>query len=230
MDTLLIGAVIGAILWFFLSGTYKNVAQKPETLGDGELEDIFIELKKQILVTSAYDKEVTYQRVYFRIKAVLGRILERHQHFVLDVEARTPDLHRLFRRVEHRDSNGMPYFEYSVPHDLDLSQTAPELLLYLCFFLWLGGQAKGIGSVSDDPQRMIAILDHLIAQRDYSPAIFFKGMVHKYGVRVYDICDLSAARTLLEESQRRGVGDATTELLRLWKYSQLDGIKSVHPS
>ena len=219
----------GIVAWFFLSGTYSTSVKDPETLRDSEIEDAYIELKRKILATSAYDNEQTYRRIYFRMKALLGQIIERHKHFVLDVEASAENLHRLFRREEHRDSNGMPYHEYAVPRDLDMRDTSPEVLLYLCFFLWLGGQAKGIGNVSSDPRLMLSILDFLISEKSFAPASFFKGLVMKYGTEVQGRVDSSAARALFGEAQKQGVGAAAIELQRLDKFALLDSLPSVHP-
>ena len=228
METLLVVALIGIVAWFFLSGTYKTNVKDPETLRETELEDVFVELKKKILVTSAYKQEQAYQRLYYRINAVLGQIIERHKHFVLDVEAKPTDLNRLFVRREHHDANGMQYYEYAVPQELNMSTLQPDVLLYLCFFLWLGGQAKDIGNIESDPPLMLKILDHLIAERDYPLASFFKGIVLKYGTKVYERSNHAEARPLLEFAQKRGVGAAAIELQQLSKYAQLDRIESVH--
>src|SRR3990172_7263920 len=205
METLIIFALIGAAVWFFLTGIYKTNVKDPETLRDTELEDAFIELKKKILVTSAYEQEQAYQRLYYRINAVMGQIIERHKHFVLDVEAKGVDTNRFFVRREHHD-----------------------VLLYLCFFLYLGGQAKNVGTVESDPQLMLKILDYLIGEREYPAASFFKGLVMKYGTKVYEASKPGEARALFEFAQQKGVGAAAIELQQLGKYAQLDSIKSVH--
>lgn len=228
MTTLLAFAILGTVAWFIFAGAYKTSFKDPATLRESELEDAFIELKKKILVTSAYDHEQIYQHLYYRMKAVLGQIIVRHKHFVLDVEAKSTDLNRFFQRRAHRDANGMTYYEYAVPQDLDMQAQQSEVLLYSCFFLWLGGKAKGVGSVSDDPALMLKILDHLIEVRQFPSAMFFKGMILKYGAKVYEPSSHSAARPLLEAAQVRGVGAAAIELQQLNKYVQLDGIKSVH--
>ena len=228
MEVLIIVALVGAAAWFLLSGTYKTRVKDPETLRDAELEDVFIEIKKQILVTSAYEQERAYQRLYFRIKAVLGQIIERHKHFVLDVEAQPSGLDRVFAPQLRHDADGMRYTDYVVPRDIEMHSLHPEVLLYLCFFLWLGGQAKDIGNVQSDSDLMLKMLDHLISDRNFPPAYFFKGMVLKYGPKVYDESKPSEARSLLEEAKSLGVGAATEELKHLSKYAQFEGIKSVH--
>ena len=75
---------------------------------------------------------------------------------------------------------------------------------------------------------MLRILDHLINQRTFVPAIFFKGMVLKYGLEDYDKGEISGARKLLEEARAKGVGGATIELQHLNRFSVLDSIPSVH--
>ena len=229
MEAFLIIAIVGAAAWFFMSGTYKTSVQNPETMREVELEDSFIELKKRILVTSPYTDEKGYERLYYRIKQVLGQIIARHQHYVLDVEAQDAGVHLIFRKQEHRDANGLPYYEYIVPSDLDLAPIKSDVLLYLCFFLYLGGQAKGVGAVEESPRTMLRILDYLIAERDYPPASFYKGMVMKYGEKVYSDTNSSRARELLETAQQKGVGAAAMELTHLSKFAQLDAIKSIHP-
>ena len=228
MEAFIVIAILGAVAWFFLSGTFKTSVQSPETMRGHELEDSFIELKKRILVTSAYTDEKAYERVYYRIKEVLGQIIARHQHYVLDVEAQDARVHLIFVKRERRDSNGLPYYEYIVPSDLDLAPIKSDVLLYLCFFLYLGGQAKGVGNVEGNPETMLRILDYLIAERDYPPASFFKGLVMKYGKKVYSETDSRSARMLLESAQQKGVGSAAVELMHLAKFVQLDGIKSIH--
>src|SRR3989304_2089351 len=228
METLIIFALIGAAVWFFLTGIYKTNVKDPETLRDTELEDAFIELKKKILVTSAYEQEQAYQRLYYRINAVMGQIIERHKHFVLDVEAKGVDTNRFFVRREHHDADGMLYYEYKVPNNLEFRSVQPDVLLYLCFFLYLGGQAKNVGTVESDPQLMLKILDYLIGEREYPAASFFKGLVMKYGTKVYEASKPGEARALFEFAQQKGVGAAAIELQQLGKYAQLDSTKSVH--
>lgn len=228
METLIIVALVGVVAWFFLSGTYRTRVKDPETLRDPELEDVFIEIKKQLLVTSAYEHEQTYQRLYFRISAVLGQIIERHKHFILDVEAQAPELHRIFVPRERHEASGIRYTDYAVPRGIDMDSLRPDVLLYLCFFLWLGGQAKDIGNIESDSDLMLKVLEHLITQRNYPQAYFFKGMVLKYGVKVYEQSKPDEARTLLEAAQKQGVGSAAEELRHLHKFTALEGIKSVH--
>ena len=224
---LLIIAAVAVVLWFAVAGSYKTKLQDPQTLRPAEIEDSIIELKKSILITSAYTAEKEYERLYRRLKSLMGQILERHQHFVLDVEAKGSPPFGLFRAGKHHDSDGMQYTTYSIPHNLDPSGYSSDLLIYACFFLWQGGQAKNVGPVDSDPELMMRILDSLIDQKDFGPAIFLKGMVRKYGLKVYSQCYPSEAKQLLERAQQAGVGSAAIELANIAKYSQLADIKSI---
>ena len=217
---------LAAVVWFIVSGSYKTKLQDPQTLRSNEIEDSIIELKKKILVTSAYDAEAEYQRLYKRLNSLMAQVLARHQHFVLDVEAAKSVPFGFFQPGMHHDSSGMQYTTYSVAYNLDPSKYPPALLIYACFFLWYGGQAKDIGIVDSNPNVMVKILDFLVGQK-YGPAIFMKGLVRKYGLKVYSECFPLEAKQLLEEAREAGVGSAAIELEHLSKYSQLAGIKSV---
>lgn len=219
--------VVAAIIWFVLSGSYKTKLQDPQTLRPNEIEDSIIELKKRILATSAYEAEAEYKRLYIRLNALMGQVLARHQHFVLDVEAAGSIPFGFFKPGRHHDASGMQYTTYSVAYDLDPSEYSPTLLIYACFFLWYGGQAKGIGIVDSNQKIMMKILDFLVDEKKYGPAIFMKGMVRKYGLKVYAECFPMEARLLLEQAKEAGVGSAAIELENIAKYSQLAGIKSV---
>ncbi|NNM69543.1 MAG: hypothetical protein HKM00_06210 [Gallionella sp.] len=212
MEMLIIIALIISAVWFFTFGSYKTSIKDPASLTEPELENAFIELKKKILITNVYEHEQTYERLYWRIRAVLGQIMERHRHFVLDIEAKGADVRRLFIRREYRDADGGRHEEYVVPNDLDLKRKESDELLYLCFFLYLGGRAKNVGSVEGDPKLMVKILDYLINEKQYHPASFLKGFVMKYGIEFYKECYPGEARILLEFAQRNGVGSAAIEL------------------
>lgn len=226
MEFIFILAVIAGI-WFVLSGNYKTKLQDPQTLRPNEVEDSFIELKKKILVTSAYEAEAEYQRLYKRLNSLMGQVLARHQHFVLDVEAAGSIPFGFFQSRRHRDASGIQYTTYSVADDLDPSSYPPTLLIYACFFLWYGGLAKDIGIVDSNQKIMMKILDFLVNEKKYGPAIFMKGMVFKYGLKVYAECFPTEAKQLLEQAKEAGVGSAAIELENIAKYSQLAGIKSV---
>lgn len=220
-------ALVAAVVWFVVSGNYKIKMQDPQTLRPNEIEDSVVELKKKILVTSAYDKEAEYQRLYYRLNSLMRQVMARHQHFVLDVEATGSLLFDFFRPRRHHDSNGMQYTTYSVAYDLDPSMYSPEQLIYACCFLWHGGQAKDVGIIDSNPELMIKIVDFLISEKKYGPAIFMKGMIRKYGLKVYSECFPEEARQLFEQAREAGVGSAAIELEHLPKYTKLAGIKSV---
>jgi hypothetical protein len=224
---LLIILVIAAGLWIVMSGIYKTKAQDPQTLRPVEVEDSIVELKKKILVTSAYTAEAEYERLYRRLNLLMGQILERHQHFVLDVEASNSIPFGLFQPRKHHDADGMEYTTYSLPYDLDPSKFSPALLIYACFFLWHGGQAKNIGTIDSNQKLMMKMLDFLTNEKEYGPAIFMKGMVLKYGLDVYSECFPSEAKLLLEKAKQAGIGSSEIELEHIAKYSQLAGVKSV---
>lgn len=227
MDTLFVAAVVIGVLWFVLSGRYRTQVQDAQTLKPEQLEDSIIELKKKILVTSAYTAEGEYQRLYHRLKEFMGCVLERHKHYVLDFEASGVVSYGQFQRYQYHDANGMTFTAHGVPHSIDPSRQDPKLLIYICFFLWQGGKAKDIGEVDANPDLMLKILDYLIEEKNYGPAIFFKGMVMKYGKKVYSECFPEVAKELLLRSQRAGVGAAAIELAQLDKYRALEGIKSI---
>ena len=227
MEMLLIGIVIAGLAWLFLSGTYKKLVKNPADIREEDLEDLYIDLKKKILATSPYEREQEYERLYYRMKALLGRILERHNHFILDAEARGAQASRVLMPRESRDSSGIPMTSYIVPYDCYLESVEPNLALYLCFFLYQGGQVRSLGRVDRDPDKMMKLLDHLIAI-DYAPAFFLKGLVLKYGIDVYYPSKEDEARNLLEKALQKGVGAASIELLQLHKYSALTDIRSVH--
>src|SRR2546422_2494907 len=126
--------VVGVPLW----GVFKTHGQDPATLRDNELEEAFIAMKKAVLTSNPYKSNPISRRNYERLDEILGQILERHKHFALDVEAKftTSEISACFSPRVHHDEHGMPYTEYVVRRDLRLNSEKPELLLYLCFFLY----------------------------------------------------------------------------------------------
>ncbi|MDO9518613.1 MAG: hypothetical protein Q7L19_00185 [Pseudohongiella sp.] len=225
MEFLLIVAVV-VLIWFFVSGTYKKNLQDPEKMESQALEETIVELKREILATNSYDDWTKYERLYHRITKLVVAVIERHKHFTLDVEAKNFEMGLLFKRVERCDSDGIPRRVSAVPYDLNMSYYRPEHLLYACFFLWYGGCVKNIGEVELDKVLMMKIIDYLINDRDYAPAIFFKGMVCKYGLEPFSQCFPSQAKQLLEQAQKQGIGSATIELQHLDLFDGLEGIQS----
>jgi len=215
-----------AAIWFIASGNYKTKVQDPQTMRSSEVEDSIVELKKKILITCAYEKEAEYKRLYYRLNSLMEQVLNRHRHFVLDVEAAKLATDGLFQQERYHDSSGMACPTYSVAQHIDLSAFPPATLVYVCFFLWHGGQVRNIGNIDSNPEFMMKIIEFLIRDNGYGPAIFMKGMVRKYGIKVYSECFPIEAKQLLERAREAGVGSAAIELEHLPKYSELAGIKS----
>ena len=225
--TYIIIAALLFVLWYVFSGSYKVKMQDPATLRPNEIEDSIIELKKKILVTSAYKAEAEYQRLYSRLNVLMGQVLERHKHFVLHVEAKGVPSYGFFISRTHHDENGVRYNTYALPSDLDPTRFDPNLLIYACFFIWHGGQAKDVGSIEADPKLMLRIVEYLINEKSFGPAIFMKGMIKKYGLKIYSQCYPSEARQLFEKASLAGVGSATIELTNLGKFTSLEGMESI---
>ena len=230
MDFIIILALV-AVALFVISGGYKSRLQDPETLRPNEIENIIVSLKKKILTTSALENRLKYEQLYNRLHNLMCQILIRHQHFVLNVEneieASGTSPYKLFYKKEFPNAHGTKETIYIVPSDLDFSEFPSDLLLYACFLLWHGGNIKRLGLINSNPETMAKILDFLISKRNYGPAIFMRGMVYKYGLRVYSECFPNEARKYLENAKDSGVGSATIELENLKQFIQLTGIKSV---
>lgn len=220
--------VVAICGWVLLSGDPTASVKKAGGIREDELEDAYIELKKKILVTNVYDNESEYQRIYRSMKELLGKIIARHSHFILEAEAAGHKASRVLMPREGRDSSGMPTSTYVVPYNTDPATVEPALLLYLCFFLYQGGQIRALGRVDRDERQMMRFLDYLVVTKEYPPALFFKGLVLKYGCEVYQAVHPSEARYLLEAAKAKGVGAATIELLQLHKYAGFEGIKAVN--
>ena len=93
-----------------------------------------------------------------------------------------------------------------------MEATSSELLLFLCFFAYLGGRLKTFGDVRPDPEFAVKILNYLIDERGHVPATFFKGFIYKYGVQPYQAPKLREAKALLEKAAIAGEGGAIIEL------------------
>ena len=157
----------------------------------------------------------------------MGQVSLRHQHFILDVEANGQLPFGLFNQQQHHDADGLSYRTYAVSYKLDPSAYSPTHLIYACFFIWHGGQVKNLGEIESNTTVMMRVIDFLIEERAYGPAIFMKGMIRKYGLNVYSECFPAEAKVLLEKAKEVGVGSAAIELEHLPRYEQLAGIKSV---
>ena len=208
--------VIGIPLFFL----FQSHVQPTNSLPQDDLERIYAELKKAIVVTSVYTQETKYRHLYHRLDDLLSKIIERHQHFVLDVEAKYDrvTISNLFVNQEHHTSEGMQYHLLHGKNNLSVDTVEPDLLVFLCFFLYQGGRIQGVGEVSPNPELMQRILDLLIAEKSYAPAMFLKGFVLKYGLKLQDKPELDEAQNLLTAAQKNGVGAAALELERFTSY------------
>src|SRR6266849_2059089 len=151
----------------------------PRTIRDEQLELTFIDLKNKIVVTDGRDNELSYKHLYSRIELVLSRILALHERYAVEVESGTDvsSIADLF--VEGQG----PIWKTPVHYPnrkLRRDSIKPELLFYLCFFAYLGGQVRQIGEVRDDPDYAVQLLDYLISEREFAPALFLKGFILKY--------------------------------------------------
>ena len=221
------------IAGFFLNEYYTTYRKNPESLNQNEIEEIFVSLKKRILATSHIKQEAVYDRLYNRLQELIGQILTRHQHFILDVEAKYGHVrirfhnHSILKEIKPRPTDFLSYSHFVVPRNIELQEIEDDILLYLCFFLYTGGVIKNIGPVQPDADLMIKILDFLIIDRNSYPAIFLKGLVMKYGVTVDSQSFPNEAKTLLELANKNGIGSAAIELNLLHKYLQFEDIKPV---
>ncbi len=194
----------------------RSQIKDPNTLRQEELEPTFIDLKNTILAkypssfNSASD-DPSFRRLFSRIEMILGRILSRHERYVVDVET-------AFNRWAHpplfieRPGNPWDQKVYSPNKNLNLVETKSEILFYMCFFAYYGGIAKDVGTIKSDPTYAIEVLDNLIQNRDFAPAIFFKGLIYKYGLYPDLPPKLTEAKSLLDTAAAKGIGGAVIEL------------------
>jgi hypothetical protein len=222
MEFLLIAfivVVIGIPLFFL----FQSHVQPTSSLPQDDLERIYAELKKKIVVTSVYTQETKYRRLYSRLDDLLSKISERHLHFVLDVEAKydLTTIANLFMDREHHSSEGMQYRLLHGKNDISTDSVNSDLLVFLCFFLYQGGRIRGVGEVSPDPKLMLRILDQLIEEKKYPAAMFMKGYALKYGLQLQEKPDLDEAEKLLTAAYQNGVGSAALELERFSIYRLL---------
>ena len=121
--------VIGIPLFFL----FQSHVQPTNSLPQDDLERIYAELKKAIVVTSVYTQETKYRHLYHRLDDLLSKIIERHQHFVLDVEAKYDrvTISNLFVNQEHHTSEGMQYHLLHGKNNLSVDTVEPDLLLSL---------------------------------------------------------------------------------------------------
>ena len=186
----------------------RSFIQDPATLTEQELEPEFVNLKNKILITNVYTESEKHRKLYDGIGIILARLLTRHERYTLDIESQ-PGSYYEISKLFH--SGFMPN-TLSPTKIEDKSGVANEYLFYASFFAYLGGVARNIGMIYPDPEYAIVLLDYLILERNYSPAIFLKGFIYKYGVRREDVPNLSEAKELLIAADNKGIGGATIEL------------------
>jgi hypothetical protein len=190
-----------------------------------DLDDTFVKLKAEALTTDARVDELDYRHLLYRIDGLVGQFMERHMHLVLGAEVRTPDMRRALGIEASSETASPGGLDLSALRHAELGSCAPDVLVYLCFQLYLGGNVKDIGRVQSDPELMLRILQHLVVERDHPPAKFFMGCVMKYGPRADLPGDAVQAGKLLREARREGVGAAEIELRQLRKYAKLRGLQ-----
>ncbi|GMU45949.1 MAG: hypothetical protein AMXMBFR26_07310 [Porticoccaceae bacterium] len=227
MEALLLIIGLG-IAGFVAHNYFKTSAQNPETLTQEDTERTWVELKQRILQVSPYEDKHKYRRLYYRLRDLLGSIINRHRHFLDDVQARRD----LFREVgscltEIEVPVGeLP--EYRVTSNLPLDSFSSELILFLCLVSYNGAVLSQYGRISSNKWFLNRGVEYLIAERDYAPAIFLKGLVFKYGLDVFYKPRLPEARELLARASAAGIGGALFELNRLDQHERLTNIDSVH--
>ncbi|MBS0447219.1 MAG: hypothetical protein JSR59_14870 [Proteobacteria bacterium] len=196
-----------------------GVGRASDDADPNDLESAFVVLKKLALTPPKNVDEEAYRRLLHRIDGLVGRIVERHLQFLFRTEAKAPDI----RRALGLDDPA------ATLRDIDIAAGDPEVLLYLCFFLYLGGTARDLGKVDGDAELMMRILDDLVRRRGYPPAQFFLGLVMKYGVRADLPGNLAEARRLLHLAVANGVDAAALELRGLDKHAPLRRLAGVRP-
>ena len=186
----------------------RSFVQDPATLTEQELEPAFVNLKNKILITNVYTESEKHRKLYDGIGIILARLLSRHERYTLDIESQPGSYYEIARLF----NPGFMPSTLSPTKIKDKTGVANEYLFYASFFAYLGGVAKNIGMIYPDPEYAIVLLDYLIIERNYSPAIFLKGLIYKYGVRREDVPNLREAKELLMAADNKGIGGATIEL------------------
>ena len=228
MTTLLIIAALGGIAWYFISGMHRNHVQDITAMNPHDLLFAYADLKRSILVTSVYDKEMRYRQLYDRMKGIMRIILQRHAHFVLDPIA-SGTLTRLQFATTHmgaEDRGRRPYLY--LPEDAE-KRMSSDAVLAAAILLWHGNYyAPHFGEMLTDSKATRKLIEYLITDRNYAPALLFKGMMAKYGDEVYTEIRWREAHDYLTEARKRGIGSVDIEMEAMVEFKSLDGIKGVH--
>jgi TPR repeat protein len=158
--------------------------------------------------------------------------MARHQHYTMGIEAKWRERAyvetcAVFKEQERRDAASTTY--YRVNPTLNFKNASDDLILYTCWFAYIGGQPAFLpGEVMPDLRFVREALDYLIKERKSVDAIFLKGFILKYGLGVHGKPNLQAAREHLDAAARAGVGSAAQELRNLDEHLVLGSVRSVH--
>lgn len=228
VTTLLIIAALGGAAWYFISGMHRNHVQDITAMNPHDLLFSYAELKRKILVTSVYDKEMRYRQLYDRMKGIMRTILRRHAHFVLDPIASSKLTRSQFSTtyMGAEELGRRPYLY--LPEDAE-KRMSSEAVLAAAILHWHGNYyAPDFGEVMTDRKATKKLLEYLITDRDYAPAIFLKGMMAKYGDEVYTEIRWREAYDCLTEARKRGVGSVDIEMEAMAEFKSLDGLQGVN--
>jgi len=198
---------------------FKSHIQDPHKLREDDLEPTFVDLKNKILRENVYSD--THKKLCTRVEIILGRILTRHERYTVEVESREDPwkITSLFVEIERESWERKLYRPNK---ELHLPSTKTELLFFLAFFAYYGGIVKNVGLVRSDPLFAVQVIDHLIHEHQYEPAMFLKGLMYKYGLWPEAAPKLAEARTLLTEAASNGVGGAVIELRQFDVHERLN--------
>ncbi|GAB3542871.1 hypothetical protein GCM10027343_15590 [Noviherbaspirillum agri] len=190
----------------------------PYTMTVEDLEYEWIQLKADLMMTSPYKQELSYQRQYERARQLLKAVLSRHWHIVRDAECKTPFYHYV-------RSGLIPHI--SVP---TLEHVQTETLLGLVLVSYVGGRTETTSvEVVPDTGFVQQTIDFLVNERKAPAAFFLKGLVLKYGAQLFLPPNPIAARRYLEKAMTLGVGAAKTELEFLALHERaLTNAKTIH--
>ncbi|OAI15677.1 hypothetical protein A1507_12660 [Methylomonas koyamae] len=229
MDKLFL-LIIAALLLFFLHEYYLLYFKNIESISDSKLEELFIKLKialikdlPKYMVRKHQDDGNDYRRVYTRARDILYKILDRYRYIYLNVENKYGSI-----EIKHNPNFHINGAGRIVINSID--EIEQDVLLCFCFYLYLGGYMRHTDGLVPDTKNMFQILDYLIDKRNSAEAVFFKGLVFKYGVEIDTMPDLEFATKLLNLAGQKGVGLASFELEGINKFSYLYSTNAEKPA
>lgn len=195
---------------------FINSLKDPRTLGDHELEPTFINLKNSILAKypSSFNRnsnDIQFRRLYEKINSIVAVILERHSRYMIECEAAMGRWDKMFLFEKCPEIFGQAD-TYKSKASLSFGEISNEALFFLSLFSYIGGYVKNVGFVNSEPLVALKAVEYLADQRNYDPAIFFKGVILKYGEYPDLPPKLSESKRLLEFAASKGVGGAVVEL------------------